>query len=244
MITAFKLLQGFALPSGIVFLALFVGVIFLWTRPGRIGKIIVTFAALFFYVFSLGPVADFLELPLERPYRRLPIQETQNVRTAVLLSGGEEADTLRSIPILELYQDWKRAHVSKIKIVVSGTNPIRSDFDEPRWIRNYLMACGIPASVIVMDRRSLTTLESSINLRESLGTEPFYLATSAYHMTRSLSEFRRLGMNPIPAAADFRIHPHYSILSFFPSIENLLTCNIAVHEYGGLLFYRLLHAGH
>jgi uncharacterized SAM-binding protein YcdF (DUF218 family) len=55
-------------------------------------------------------------------------------------------------------------------------------------------------------------------------------------MPRSLALFRRRGLQPIPAPADFRAPNTQSsdLIRFFPGVGPLAQTQIAVHEYLGL----------
>lgn len=230
------------MPTSLVFGILLIGLAFLWSKKTTIGKVMITFGVLFYYFFSLDSASILLLSPLERPYRNESIEKAARIHTVVLLSGGEEADVLRASAVLELNEEWEKEKVSEIRVILSGTDPLRQEVDEAGFIRDYLVERGIRPSVIRLDRKSLNTRESSQNLKEMLGNRPFLLVTSAYHMTRSLDEFRYLGMQPVPLAADFKIiDPHYSIFSWLSSASNFKNCDIAFHEYGGMIFYRLIH---
>ena len=55
-------------------------------------------------------------------------------------------------------------------------------------------------------------------------------------MPRTMALFRRRGLQPIPAPADFRA-PHAQSSGpgrFFPAVESLKRTQAAVHEYLGL----------
>jgi len=55
-------------------------------------------------------------------------------------------------------------------------------------------------------------------------------------MPRSMTHFRRLGLEPIPAPADFQAKRNkvWSPGAFFPSAQAISKAQIAVHEYLGL----------
>lgn len=244
MIQIFKALQALTVPSGVVFFILLIGLIFLWTKRDRLGKIILTLGVTLYYLFSLDPVATLLLSPLERPYNNPDFEQAEHVKTAVLLTGGEMADVLRASALLRIYREWRESGSKGSRIIISGISPLEPTFDEPGVLRAYLEERGVPLSMIFLDRKPMNTRQSSLTLRHILGKAPFFLVTSAYHMKRSMMEFERLGMKPIPVATDFRTKNHrYTFLSLFPSAGNLIDCDIAFHEYAGMLFYRFTRPG-
>jgi uncharacterized SAM-binding protein YcdF (DUF218 family) len=75
---------------------------------------------------------------------------------------------------------------------------------------------------------------------EELGVERPVVVTSAWHMPRSVYAFRRNGTEPIPAPTVYRHDPAApSAADFFPSAGGFETSATALHEYVGLLYYRL-----
>ena len=60
--------------------------------------------------------------------------------------------------------------------------------------------------------------------------------TSAAHMSRSMTHFKRLGLEPIPAPANFQAKGDevWGLRKFFPSAQAISKAEIAVHEYLGL----------
>ena len=116
---------------------------------------------------------------------------------------------------------------------------------------------GVAPEQITLDVTSRTTYE---NARESLplardrGARSVHLVTSASHMPRSLAVFRRqarrLGLEDleiIPAPCDYLVidpekwPPWYYRLvgSILPSAEALDRSTRMIHEYYGLVAYRL-----
>jgi uncharacterized SAM-binding protein YcdF (DUF218 family) len=67
------------------------------------------------------------------------------------------------------------------------------------------------------------------------------LVTSASHMPRSVSIFKRAGLSPVPAPANHLVKkPEVKpLLWWFPSSKNIEKSESAIHEYVGMLWYRL-----
>jgi uncharacterized SAM-binding protein YcdF (DUF218 family) len=58
-------------------------------------------------------------------------------------------------------------------------------------------------------------------------------------MPRCMGIFRKLGMQPIPAPTDYQAGQNPLDASFTPSIEHLRLSELALHEYIGIVWYRL-----
>ena len=62
---------------------------------------------------------------------------------------------------------------------------------------------GVARDRIILETASWDTTDQTNFLRDRLGQAPFYLVTSAGHMTRAMRMFIRSGTQPIAAPTDF-----------------------------------------
>jgi uncharacterized SAM-binding protein YcdF (DUF218 family) len=143
-------------------------------------------------------------------------------------------------------------------VLAGGSGEIAfAEQTEAEAMREMLAWMGVEPEQIILDVTSRTTYE---NAREALplardrGARSVHLVTSASHMPRSLAVFRRqarrLGMEDleiIPAPCDFLVidpekwPPWYYQLasSILPTAEALDRSTRMIHEYYGLVAYRL-----
>ncbi len=235
--TFLKIIQQLLLPSVFVLVLIAFGFILTFRKKNfKIGRILILTGILLYYLFSLTPVVDFLLLPLEKEYASVKTEEIKQADKIVLLLGGRESDVLRASEVLRI------AHLTnqKAKVIISGTDPFNPRSEEATAVRGFFTARGIPAENIIIEGRSRNTWENVRNIKEIVGDEPFFLATSAYHMKRSIKEFQKVGANPIPAPMDFKRRGEYGPLSYFPSARNLRNADLVIHEYFGIIFYEFL----
>jgi len=205
-------------------------------KKTKTGKVLVLSGAVLYYLFSITPTVDLLFFPLEKEYSTIEVGQIGDADKIVLLLGGRESDVLRASEVLRIahltgYGTW---------LVISGTDPLNPSSEEALAVRSFFTARGVPAENIIIEGRSRNTRENVRNIKEIVGEEPFFLATSAYHMKRSVKEFQKLGAKPIPAPMDFKRKGEYSLISYFPTAINLRNADLAVHEYFGILFYKFL----
>ena len=96
---------------------------------------------------------------------------------------------------------------------------------------------------IIYDRDSRTTQENAVLLKEAVGPRPgetWLLITSASHMPRAVGMFRRAGWPVIPWPVGYKASVP-APFSFQPSLPDRLgSIDTAVHEWLGLVAYRLL----
>ena len=64
-----------------------------------------------------------------------------------------------------------------------------------------------------------------------------YLVTSAFHMPRALASFRAKGLTVIPAPTGIAPPVKLHLGDFIPRASSLLASYLALHEWGGRLWY-------
>jgi len=236
----FKILQQFLLPSVFIFVLILIGIILIFRKKrGKLGKILIILGIILYYLFSITPISNLILQPLENQYQPIQKGDLNKADIILLLLGGKEADVLRASEVLRLYNLQLTTYNLQSAIIISGTDPLNPQRKEAEEVKEFLTEGGIPAENIILEDKSKNTAESAKNIREIVGKEPFFLVTSAYHLPRSIETFRKTGLNAVPAPADFKIKKNYDILDFFPDAQNLRNCDLAFHEYFGILWYKL-----
>lgn len=99
----------------------------------------------------------------------------------------------------------------------------------------------VPDSNIALDTTSLNTAEQAKKIKQLLGSQPFYLVTSAIHMPRSMMHCLAEGLHPIAAPADFTLFwdDRIWVKQVFPNPHNLVYLSIALHEILGIGWSKL-----
>ncbi len=88
-------------------------------------------------------------------------------------------------------------HEGKIRqILVSGDND-RRGYDEPTWMRDALVARGVPASAITLDDAGFRTLDSMARAKAVFGLERFTIITDDFHQARSIFLAHSLGLDVV-----------------------------------------------
>ena len=238
-----EILKSLLLPSQIVTILLFMGVILkLIGRFQKLSTASLLTGAVMYILFSTGVVASLLISPLEYRYPFVKsAEEYDDVDTVVLLAGYAADDPLmplssqaNSASIYRVLESHRIFHEGRLKrIIVSGKKSSVS------VIKALLVDLGVPHSAIIEDSGATHTSHSAISLKEYIGTRSFFLVTSAGHMPRSVGVFRKQGMTPIPAPTDFLLPKNFLNASLLPSPLHMGISDMAVREYGGILWYRL-----
>ncbi len=114
------------------------------------------------------------------------------------------------------------------------------------------IAMGVPKSAIIEEDSSLNTYENAVNVKQILlqkNIQKILLVTSATHMPRSYSIFKKQGIDAIPVPTDFVFtdNPLESdgetwqslLLNLIPDAESLVITTRCLKEYLGMLIYFL-----
>jgi|WetSurMetagenome_2_1015567.scaffolds.fasta_scaffold00022_61 uncharacterized SAM-binding protein YcdF (DUF218 family) len=106
--------------------------------------------------------------------------------------------------------------------------------------------CGVDSSAVIVEDEAEDTHDHAPKieaiLRERGLAKDVILVTSASHMLRSVLVFRKKGFIVHPSPADFGADENYqwNIYAFLPRGEALFGATIALHEYYGLIAYKIL----
>jgi len=237
-----KLGQVLIEPSGAISFLLLSGVLLLFWKSQRRKSIYVFATALtLYFVFGTGPVAFWLLGSLE--FRYPPYEESaanRDIEDIVLLAGYAERNDETplssyvngpsAIRILEAARIFRMN--PKRRIIISGKEEV------PSIMKDVLVSLGVPNERIVIEKRSSSTIKSAENLSPLLKEKKIILVTSAGHMHRSINNFVKFGMHPIPAPTDFLTRRNYLATGYLPSPLYLNLSNRALHEYAGIFWDR------
>jgi uncharacterized SAM-binding protein YcdF (DUF218 family) len=121
-----------------------------------------------------------------------------------------------------------------------------SDRQAPAYaeaMRKVLEGAGVPAEMIWVEDRSRSTYENALYAAEILrarGIRRVLLVTEALHMPRSAACFAKQGIDVVPAPCGFRASRfQWSFSTFLPSATAIRHNEESLHEWAGLIWYRL-----
>jgi uncharacterized SAM-binding protein YcdF (DUF218 family) len=211
-----------------------------------------SFAALTF--FSLPSVAEILTQSLEKPFynKQLPNKRC----SAIVVLGGAGMPVEFPRKFAEINEAGDRIiHAARLfkmgyseRIITTGTSIGSFSKSVPEAVQNAMLLneFGIDSSVIIKELQAKNTHQHAPNIKkilDSLGlSKEIILVTSAAHMKRSIMVFQKYGYTIYPAATDFTSGGKFfdSIYDFFPVETALRLSTAAMHEYYGILGYKLL----
>jgi uncharacterized SAM-binding protein YcdF (DUF218 family) len=191
----------------------------------------------------------------EKGMKKHAIDTTQKYDIAVVLSGmvayGEnpkQSNFGQSVDrILEATRLYHAGIVSKI-LITGGNASIQYDQPpESEILQQFLTQMAVPDSAIIMEKQSRNTHENALYTAKLLRkldmqSQTILLITSAYHMRRSIACFDKQHIKVTPAPVDFYAPTVKTDIAntLTPSLTALNQWDILLHEWIGILYYKLL----
>jgi uncharacterized SAM-binding protein YcdF (DUF218 family) len=217
------------------------------------GKRLLLIAWTLLLLISLPAVSKLLMAGLES-YPTLAQEQLDQLdaEAIVVLGGGRYyqapefggQDSVNRRTLFRLRYAALLARKTGLPVIPSGGIPLILGKAEARINRDVLQdEFGVRVEHI--EQQSLTTWENArytAQLMNKLGIGKIVLVTDAAHMPRAVYAFQHNNIDPIPAPTGFASTPiegENFWLKILPNANALLTSYTALHEYLGLLWYRL-----
>jgi uncharacterized SAM-binding protein YcdF (DUF218 family) len=239
---------AFLLPPLNLLVLLAFGACLLHSRFATYGRRLIWLAIASLYLLATPLVGHTLLATLQEPYNAPAYADAQAI---VVLGGGVYhdapeygGDTVRSYSLERLRYAARLQHASGLPLLASGGRPeggeaeslamwstLRKDFGvDTRWVEITSLNTGESA------RNSYAILQPS-------GSTCILLVTHAWHMPRARAAFEKAGFTVIAAPTVYVTERKLTVLDFLPSTKGLMQSHIALHEWIGILWYKLKGSG-
>lgn len=221
----------------------------------RWGRRLLTLLLIVYTCLAMPVGATLVTLPLTWQYGSLGSKTLAGgIDTIVTLTTGVFVYRGSGLELVELGSHSSHSAIETARlyrllghpgILVSGgvVEPGAQSVSEADVLRDRLERLGVPPEKIVVETKARNTREqaelTSAILRER-HVRRFVLVTDPAHMARATSEFRRLGLDPVPSvSAGSDSTPPGWLQRLRPNINSLKDSEWACYEYGARLFYWL-----
>jgi uncharacterized SAM-binding protein YcdF (DUF218 family) len=242
----------FAAPSNILMVIGLIGLLLLLTRFQRLASwLIVTSLVLLAFV-GYSPLGNMLMVPLEQRFP--PWDASRGPPDGIVVLGGAISPSLslargavalnesaeRITTAVELARRYPNARI----IFTGGTGSLlpEAPVEAPVAVREF-EALGVAHDRITAEEQSHNTVENAVFSRLLADPKPgqrWLLVTSAFHMPRAMAVFRAAGFPVEAYPVDWRTRgPIDARRPFWSFIGGLAMTDLAVHEWVGLIVYRL-----
>ena len=244
-----KIFWLFAAPSSLLLLLIAAAVLCLLFRRRIAARRFALAAGVLFLLAGVFPLQNILLRQLENQYPRAGWPA--RVDGVVILGGGLDWKVLQSrgVPapeagtarLLSGYEVARRYPGAKV-IFAGGSSEIGSaEMSEAQGARYFFDQMGLDPKRLILEQGSRNTYENILLARQIAKPRPgqvWLLATSALHMPRAMGVARKLGWAIQPWPTDYLTTPS-GVSGYFQYTSNLNRIDMAVHEWLGLLVYRL-----
>ena len=238
-----KIVSAFLLPIPIGLFLLLISFLYLIFNSYKKAKIFLALTFLWFFLFSFQPFANALLSPLENTYKDL--LKTPKVEYILVLGSEHRSDDdlsitsqVKGIAINRLVEGIRHyKNLENVKLIVSGYG----GFDEKSHAsmqERLAISLGVKEEDIIRLDTPKDTKEEAIEVKKIVKNEQIILVTSASHMKRSILLFQKEGLNVIASPTNHMAYGADSLSSYFAA-RNIKNCEIAIHEYLGLIYSSL-----
>ncbi len=241
-----NLIAAALLPPLMLVLLLAAGLV-LCRRRRRLARSLILLSTAALYALSTPWVGGLLQKTLEISVPVSPA-DLDTADAIVVLGGGRRVaaaeyggDTVNGISLERLRYAALLHRASGLPILATGGKPGGGTLAEGRIMQRILQnEYGIAASWA--EDASLTTWDNarlSAALLKDKGIRRIVLVTHAWHLRRAVPLFEAQGLGVVPAGLQFSGARPDSILDLLPTPAGLRDSTFALHEWLGILWYKL-----
>ncbi len=205
---------------------------YLFRSIGRVARFLLAGYGLSLLLIFYSPIADYMVRPLWIPADLRPAPAIVVLTAYVSQDGVLNEQAMRRTHMgAQLYREGLAPLV-----IISGGDPIPgSDLQSADFMAEFATELGIPRQAVLLEKKSQNTYSSAVHVGamcRELGIQRVLLVTDASHMRRAVAAFQKQNLLVSPAPSDswalFWEGPQIRLSKFWA----------AIHEYGGLLYYR------
>ena len=223
-------------------------------RWPRSGTALALASLLLLAVLSTTAGARLLIRPLEAMTPPLSTPIAANAQAIVVLGGGRlrdapeygGADVPRASVLARLRYAARLHRQTGLPLLVTGGSPEGSPDSEAALMARVLEE-DFTTPVRWVEGSSSNTAQNALNtalmLRQA-GVSRIFLVTDALHMPRSEQAFRQTGLTVIAAPTNYFGQGSTLLADFIPNGGALRDSHYAMHEWIGVLWYRMAHGRH
>ena len=211
---------------------------------------------LILFLLSIRPVESLLVTTLESKYKPVSKSELERIDAIIILGGGvnsngsfQKTPEVSGVTYSRLFNGLEVFKNSKAKKLILSGRGYGQLVSEAAAMRDLAVKSGFSESKIIIEDQSYTTKEQAQEIRK-MGVidknTTIGLVTSAIHMKRAYwsfkKEFPEVEIIPIPAGYIYTSYD-FSFSDFIPTAESFYQSSLALHEWLGLLSYKLQRRG-
>ena len=234
-------------PLNLFWILLFCAAIFYKFKRKKVSRNLSVTAITVLFIFTVSPLPVLLGRMLEQQYA-VHQPNADSTLPVLVLGGGHVADTtvsplhrLTPAAVSRLSEGIRQTNLSPGRKLITSGYAGDGAFAQARMLAEAAVSLGASPNDTLMMTKPSTTWEEAKEYKRRFGTQKrFILVTTASHMPRAVEIFRRNGLEPVPAPADFlfKRDPNSMLYNWWPSSYKLACSERVLHEYVGIAYYR------
>jgi len=244
-----KVVTPFLLPPGLLVLLLLGWGVWRLRCRSRAGALGAFGLALMIWVLSVAPTADLLMSGLEADFS---VPKELHADAIIMLGGAAyrnvpdlsgkgapgEGTMERLVTAARLYRRMG------VPIIVSGGRGFAQGASIAELAQRFLVDLGVPPAHILLEGHSRDTYENALLTKivcDRYGFQNPLLVTTGFHLKRAVLSFEAVGMKVTPFPCGLTTYPGktYHWYHWLPGAGSLAATSAALHEWFGLLYYRI-----
>ena len=211
------------------------------------------FTIILFFFISFLPIGNFGLKYLENNF--LNQKKLIKIDNIIVLAGSEDINHTKITNKTNL-NDGSERLIASVKLGLENTNSkifflggdgnlIKNDYDETDVAKKFYTDVGFDISRVKFIKNTRNTIENLQEFKIHADNKKInVLVTSAFHMKRAMMIAKKIDINLIPYAVDFRSINHISLINYyqrFSVVENIRAFNIFFRELLGIIAFKLFY---
>ena len=251
LVESFRLAARLIEPSVVFCILILASIAATVVQRRRLALILQGATLVIIMLVGILPGGAWLAAPLER---RFPVDPPlpEHVAGVIALGGTERLAQSEAwgrptfsdpAPIVALLALGRRYPDAKLVFTGGSTVSKPGSMTESEVVRKFLDEVGADSGRVIYEERSRNTLENALFTRDLVrpnSRDTWILIGQAISLPRAVAVFRHAGWNIIPFPAGFLTSGRPRILGALHFSAGLALTSMALHEWGGLVVYRLM----
>lgn len=248
-----KLLAPFVNFTNFLIIGILASLIIYLKYKSKLGNFFLFFFVIVFLIIGFFPVGNYGLKYLE--HKHIKKDMYLNYDNIIVLAGAESISATKYSNILNLNNASERLIASvdlalknkDSKIIFLGGSGFLSkqELNEANVAKMFYTNIGFDTSRVIFVESTRNTIENLKILKNlKIDNKKNLLITSAFHMNRSLYIAKKLNLNLIPYAVDFRhVHSDEKFLNLYQSFnfaDNLGRTNMFYREIVGIFVAKII----
>jgi uncharacterized SAM-binding protein YcdF (DUF218 family) len=248
---ALRLLGDIVDPAPLLSIFVLAGLLATLIAYRRLALVLQGGAAAIIVLIGVLPGGSWLAWPLETRFPGNPPLPREIA--GIIAIGGTERVSQSQIwsqptlddptPIAALVVLGRKYPEAEMVFTGGGARPAGSPATEATVVRDFLGEFGVDAERIRYEDRSQNTRENAVFSRQLIRPRPgerWILVAQAVALPRAVAAFRGAGWDVVPFPAGYLTNGDRDLSLSLHLRSGLDLASVAVHEWGGLVAYRLL----